>query len=73
MKGPDAGRHTVCVVLSDWLLATTGTIVFADGGAIHPALVELPRAVPGQGDSATLPFRLTRGPDQALAPFPAAT
>ncbi|MGZ4516066.1 MAG: SDR family oxidoreductase, partial [Mycobacterium sp.] len=33
MKDPTPVAKTVCAVLSDWLPATTGTIIFADGGA----------------------------------------
>ncbi|HEU4363663.1 MAG TPA: NADH-dependent enoyl-ACP reductase InhA [Mycobacterium sp.] len=33
MKDPTAVAKTVCALLSDWLPATTGTVVYADGGA----------------------------------------
>lgn len=33
MKDPTPVAKTVCAVLSDWLPATTGTIIYADGGA----------------------------------------
>lgn len=33
MKNPTAVAKTVCALLSDWLPATTGTIIYADGGA----------------------------------------
>jgi enoyl ACP reductase len=33
MKDPTPVAKTVCALLSDWLPATTGTIVYADGGA----------------------------------------
>ena len=33
MKDPTPVAKTVCALLSDWLPATTGTIIFADGGA----------------------------------------
>ena len=33
MKDPTAVAKTVCALMSDWLPATTGTIVYADGGA----------------------------------------
>jgi enoyl ACP reductase len=33
MKDPTPVAKTVCALLSDWLPATTGTIVHADGGA----------------------------------------
>jgi len=33
MKDPTPVARTVCALLSDWLPATTGTIVYADGGA----------------------------------------
>ena len=36
MKDPTPVAKTVCALLSDWLPATTGTIVYADGGAQHP-------------------------------------
>lgn len=33
MKDPTPVAKTVCALLSDWLPATTGTVVYADGGA----------------------------------------
>jgi enoyl ACP reductase len=33
MKDPTAVAKTVCALVSDWLPATTGTVVYADGGA----------------------------------------
>uniref|UniRef100_Q8RKA3 Enoyl-[acyl-carrier-protein] reductase [NADH] n=1 Tax=Mycobacterium paratuberculosis TaxID=1770 RepID=Q8RKA3_MYCPC len=33
MKDPTPVAKTVCALLSDWLPATTGTIIYADGGA----------------------------------------
>jgi meromycolic acid enoyl-[acyl-carrier-protein] reductase len=33
MKDPTPVAKTVCALISDWLPATTGTIVYADGGA----------------------------------------
>jgi len=33
MKDPTPVAKTVCALLSDWLTATTGTVVYADGGA----------------------------------------
>jgi enoyl ACP reductase len=33
MKDPTAVAKTVCALMSDWLPATTGTIIYADGGA----------------------------------------
>jgi enoyl ACP reductase len=33
MKDPTPVAKTVCALLSDWLPATTGDIIFADGGA----------------------------------------
>jgi enoyl ACP reductase len=33
MKDPTPVAKTVCAVLSDWLPATTGSIIYADGGA----------------------------------------
>ena len=33
MKDPTPVAKTVCALMSDWLPATTGTIVYADGGA----------------------------------------
>jgi enoyl ACP reductase len=33
MKDPTPVARTVCALLSDWLPATTGTIIYADGGA----------------------------------------
>ncbi|MBU3751796.1 MAG: enoyl-ACP reductase FabI [Mycobacterium sp.] len=33
MKDPTAVAKTVCALLSDWLPATTGTVIYADGGA----------------------------------------
>lgn len=38
MKNATPVARTVCAVLSDWLPATTGSIIFADGGA-HTQLV----------------------------------
>ncbi|MEO6795201.1 MAG: NADH-dependent enoyl-ACP reductase InhA [Mycobacterium sp.] len=38
MKDPTAVAKTVCALLSDWLPATTGTVIYADGGA-HTQLV----------------------------------
>lgn len=38
MKDPTPVARTVCAVLSDWLPATTGSIIYADGGA-HTQLV----------------------------------
>ncbi|OHV05808.1 NADH-dependent enoyl-ACP reductase InhA [Mycobacterium talmoniae] len=33
MKDPTPVAKTVCAVLSDWLPSTTGTVIYADGGA----------------------------------------
>ena len=33
MKDPTAVAKTVCALVSDWLPATTGTVIYADGGA----------------------------------------
>jgi enoyl ACP reductase len=33
MKDPTPVARTVCALLSDWLPATTGTVIYADGGA----------------------------------------
>lgn len=33
MKDPTPVAKTVCALLSDWLPATTGTVIYADGGA----------------------------------------
>ena len=33
MKDPTPVARTVCTLISDWLPATTGTIIYADGGA----------------------------------------
>jgi meromycolic acid enoyl-[acyl-carrier-protein] reductase len=33
MKDPTAVARTVCALMSDWLPATTGTVIYADGGA----------------------------------------
>ena len=33
MKDPTAVAKTVCALMSDWLPATTGTVIYADGGA----------------------------------------
>ena len=33
MKDPTPVAKTVCALLSDWMPATTGTIIYADGGA----------------------------------------
>ena len=33
MKDPTPVAKTVCALLSEWLPATTGTIIYADGGA----------------------------------------
>jgi enoyl ACP reductase len=33
MKDPTAVARTVCALVSDWLPATTGTVIYADGGA----------------------------------------
>jgi meromycolic acid enoyl-[acyl-carrier-protein] reductase len=38
MKDAEPVAKTVCAVLSDWLPATTGTVIYADGGA-HTQLV----------------------------------
>ena len=33
LRDPTAVARTVCALVSDWLPATTGTVIFADGGA----------------------------------------
>ena len=33
MKDPTAVAKTVCALISEWLPATTGTVIYADGGA----------------------------------------
>ena len=33
MKDPTPVAKTVCALMSDWLPATTGTVIYADGGA----------------------------------------
>ena len=41
MKDPTPVAKTVCALLSDWLPATTGTIIYADGGASTQLLYEV--------------------------------